>query len=442
MNNKEPKLKVGIMNSEKISFVLHDIYSTTNDDCFNGTCKASIIDDKIILKNGNNIIKTDRIILKATDNKSNTFSILDVVIGIDFHWERKENQTFKGDIELLIEEGKIWIINIVKVEDYLKSVISSEMSSTSSSELLNAHAIISRSWLLAQIEKSKHIKDISYKSEFSNKEEYIKWFDREDHNLFDVCADDHCQRYQGITRINTNKATEAVELTRGNVLWYNDKICDARFYKACGGMTEKFEDAWENVHHDYLINVHDCANKSNNLNLSDEKSARKWVETNPEAFCNTNDKEILTQVLNDYDQETNDFYRWQVNYSQSEISALIKKRSGIDFGEIVDLIPVERSESARLIKLKIVGTKKTLVVGKELIIRKYLSESHLYSSAFVIDKGEIYDNIPKSFTLKGAGWGHGVGLCQIGAAVMAAKKYKYSEILEHYFPNSELKKIY
>jgi stage II sporulation protein D len=367
-----------------------------------------------------------------------SFELKDVTIGIGFHWERKENQTFLGTLKLVVEEGKIRAINEVKVEDYLKSVISSEMSAKASLPLLKAHAVISRSWLLAQIDKTRELKsqDIQYTSFVETEEERIRWYDREDHTLFDVCADDHCQRYQGITRTSTALAVQAVEETFGEVISSEGKICDARFSKCCGGVTEEFEACWEPVHYSYLVELRDDKNAPLHPDLRVEAHAREWILSRPSAFCNNSEKKILEQVLNNYDQETADFYRWEVRYTTEEISALANRRSGIDFGTIQELIPVQRGVSGRLIKLKIVGSKKTMTIGKELEIRRILSESHLYSSAFVVDKEN------DTFVLRGAGWGHGVGLCQIGAAVMGEQGYPYDGILLHYYPGAEIKRWY
>jgi SpoIID/LytB domain protein len=375
-----------------------------------------------------------------------SFELNDVTIGIKFHWERKEDQTFKGSLKFIVEDKKLTAINILPLEDYLVSVISSEMSATSSLELLKAHAIISRSWLLAQIEKSKKLRNSAhkYQSITENSEEYIRWYDREDHMNFDVCGDDHCQRYQGITRQSTKLVEQAIAETRGMLLMYDGKICDARFSKSCGGIAETFENVWEPEAHPYLQAIIDNPDTPDGFdtNLVDEIAADHWIRNAPAAFCNTRDKEVLSQVLNDYDQETKDFYRWKLNYRQADLSELIARKTGRDFGSIVDLIPIERGKSGRLKKLKIVGSKLTLTIGKELEIRKTLSESHLYSSAFVIDKLNITDGIPSEVVLTGAGWGHGVGLCQIGAAMMGAKGYKYDEILLHYFRGATISKEY
>ena len=391
-------------------------------------------------------VEEDILIFEPVNYHEASFELNDVTIGIDFHWERKEDQRFKGSLEIRIENERLTAINILPLEDYLVSVISSEMSATSSLELLKAHAIISRSWLVAQTEKGQALKQApdKYQSINETPEEYIRWYDREDHLNFDVCADDHCQRYQGITRQSTQLVEQAIAETRGMMVMYDGKICDARFSKSCGGISETFENTWEPKIHPYLQAIVDNPGspKGYDLDLTNETAAETWIRSAPEAFCNNHNKEVLSQVLNDYDQETTDFYRWKVSYSQTVLSELIARKSGRDFGAVLDLIPIERGKSGRLIKLKIVGTKLTLTIGKELEIRKTLSESHLYSSAFVVDKQNIKEGIPGKFILTGAGWGHGVGLCQIGAAVMGAKGYKYDEILLHYFRGATISKEY
>ncbi len=445
---KEPNVSVAIMTDEQIAFELHgEFMCSCNKEKCSGTYTAKVDGNKIVLTKGTEIITVDNnSIFSPSDLTSESFRIKGVLIGKQFHWQRKENQIFLGSLKLIIENDKVTAINVIPVEHYLESVISSEMNATSSPELLKAHAIISRSWLLSQMEKRKEINssDQTYKSIIQTDEEIIKWYDREDHTLYDVCADDHCQRYQGITRMYAHNAQDAVAKTRGIVLKYEDKICDTRFSKSCGGVTESFENVWEPIEHPYLKSIVDYKfeNDIYDLDLRIEKAAEKWIRENPHAFCNTNDEKILSQVLVDYDRQTTDFYRWKIEYTQNELADLIKIRSGIDFGAIVDLVPVERGYSGRLIKLKIVGTKKTLTIGKELEIRKTLSKTHLYSSAIVIDKYNIVDNIPQKFVLTGAGWGHGVGLCQIGAAVMGEMGYSFDEILLHYFKGAVIKKIY
>ncbi|MCC8174046.1 MAG: SpoIID/LytB domain-containing protein, partial [Odoribacter sp.] len=376
------------------------------------------------------------------EEQETKFELLDVTIGIQFHWERKENQTFKGCLQFIKEDNLITAVNIIDIEDYLVSVISSEMSATSSLELLKAHAVISRSWLLAQQEKSKEIKSESqnYQSFIQNEKEFFGWYDREDHSHYDVCADDHCQRYQGIQKISTELVNQAVNDTKGEVLESNGKICDTRFSKCCGGMTEKFENVWEPVSHEYLQGIYDAEpDNKMNVNLTQEKNAEEWIKYNPDVFCNTMDKKILSDVLNDYDLETQDFFHWEVFYTQDDISNLVKEKLSIDFGLITDINPIERGVSGRIIKLEIIGTERSMIIGKELVIRKAFSSSHLYSSAFTVHK-EIMDGNLVGFRFKGAGWGHGVGLCQIGAAVMASRGYSYEEILYHYFPNTVISK--
>jgi stage II sporulation protein D len=446
MNKTQPKITVGILVSEKLEFSLnYTFYTESKSEFPAGDYTATISDNKILLQSGTGeAIKTESFVFTPASPQS-YFELKGVTIGINFHWEQKEDQRFRGALKIIPEDGKVRAINIIRLEEYLSSVISSEMSATSSPALLKAHAVISRSWLLAQIEKTKSLQtgDGLYQTSHETKDGIIRWYDREDHNKFDVCADDHCQRYQGITKIHSEIALKAVEETYGEVLIYDDKICDARFSKCCGGLTENFENVWEPVRHRYLTKVVDSEfGDTTCVDLRIEEEAEIWIRNKPHAFCNTSDKKILSQVLLGFDQATSDFYRWKVEYSQKEISAIIKERSGIDFGEIIKLEAVKRGHSSRIIQLKITGTKKTLTVGKELEIRKWLSKSHLYSSAFVVDHLEIKNGIPQKFVLTGAGWGHGVGLCQIGAAVMGEKGYSYTEILTHYFKESELKKHY
>lgn len=443
--NKEPKIKVGILNEAIINFRLYGNYKTKqgkilSDSCFAQICRNGISvscadSEKILLDNFD--------ILEPVDEKNCFFELIDVTIGVEFHWQRKENQKFKGSLQFIVENEKITAVNIINIEDYLICVISAEMSATSSMELLKAHAVISRGWLLAQIRKSENIgkNKTEYKSVSQTETEYIRWWDREDHVNFDVCADDHCQRYQGITRASTMHVVDAVEATRGLVLTAENEICDARFSKSCGGVMEKFENTWEPVEHSYLQGLADTDDEKA-TDLTVEENAEKWIRTFPESFCNTNDKTILSQVLNDYDRETNDFYRWNVEYTQDQISEMAYRRSGFDFGEIIDIVPLQRGTSGRIVKLKIIGTKLIKTIGKELMIRRTFSNTHLYSSAFVVEKDNEQNGIPQKFTFIGAGWGHGVGLCQIGAAVMGAKGYGYERILAHYFPNSKLEKLY
>lgn len=437
---KEPEISVGIVNAQEINFSLNMNYFAKGE-IVRGEQNVKFSEGGI-LWNGN--LYKELTFTPQEDNAS--FSIYDVTIGINFHWERKETQIFSGTLRLVVEEGKITAINILPAEDYLISVISSEMKATSSLEFLKAHAVVSRSWLFAQIEKRKSVKE-SGKEFFTftkTDSEYIRWYDREDHTIFDVCADDHCQRYQGITKATNQAVVEAVQATRGQLLMYGRGICDARFSKCCGGVSEEFENCWENKHLPYLTSIRDVDKKEKlpYPDLTKEEVAEQWISTSPESFCNTRNPRIITQILNNYDQETTDFYRWKVFYTQDEISELIRRRSKIDFGFIIDLIPVQRGKSGRITKLKIVGSLHTMIIGKELEIRRTLSSSHLFSSAFIISKGTLKNGFPESFTLTGAGWGHGVGLCQIGAAVMGEKGYKYDEILLHYYKGADIRKFY
>jgi SpoIID/LytB domain protein len=444
-NMNEPQLSIGIMYQPEIIFRLNERYLLApNGVPFEKLHKVNYRDGKIWLND--EMTDEEELLFEPVRYHEASFELNDVTIGIKFHWERKEDQIFKGSLKIIIENEKLTAINILTLEDYLVSVISSEMSATSSLELLKAHAITSRSWLLAQTIKSKKLQHSgkSYQAISETTEEYIRWYDREDHLNFDVCGDDHCQRYQGITRQSTRLVEQAVEETRGMLLMDGENICDARFSKSCGGISETFENVWEPEVHTYLQAIVDNPETPEGFDtdLTNEKAAEKWIRNAPPAFCNTQEKEVLSQVLNDYDQETKDFYRWSLTYQQADLAELIARKSGRDFGAILDLIPVERGKSGRLKKLKIVGSKLTLTIGKELEIRKTLSESHLYSSAFVVDKLNITDGIPGEYILTGAGWGHGVGLCQIGAAMMGAKGYKYDEILLHYFKGTTISKEY
>ena len=428
------------MNEPEVNFVLFGEYRLADGTIVTGEQHADVTADGQVAWNGT---VADKVTFEPSEN--GFFELKGVTIGVNFHWERKEDQRFSGALHLIVENGRLTAVNVLPVEDYLLSVISSEMSATASLELLKAHAVISRSWLLAQIDKNKRITEEheDYKAcEEGGEDEMIKWYDREDHVNFDVCADDHCQRYQGITRQSTERVRDAIKATWGEVLTYGGELCDARFSKCCGGVYEEFENCWEPKHYDYLEARRDGEDEMNFPDLTKEAAAEEWILTSPKAFCNTTDKQILSQVLNNYDQETTDFYRWTVEYTQEELAALILKRSGVDYGQILDLQPVARGTSGRLYKLKIVGTKKTLTIGKELEIRRTLSPSHLYSSAFIVERHDVTDGVPGKFVLRGAGWGHGVGLCQIGAAVMGEKGYNYKEILLHYFINANITTLY
>jgi len=477
----EQQVNVGIVSGDCLSFAFSSPY-LCGDEQVVGAQRVVAIGGRISWRGS----EYDELTFVPTTSDA-SFSIDDVVIGVHFHWERRERQTFLGELRLVMDGDRIQLINRLPVERYLESVISSEMSATSSLELLKAHAVISRSWLIHLMRKgergarsdsslksseeflmSSGEREVRSENSLENEADnqvlshsslptphsslnnihspkdtprttHIKWYDHEDHRLFDVCADDHCQRYQGITRAANPHVREAVRATEGEVLTYDGEICDARFSKCCGGATEEFRYCWEDEDKPYLKAVSDTPD-GHSADLSNEADAERWIRTAPDAFCNTDDRRVLRQVLNDYDQETPDFYRWRVEYSQQELSALIGRKLGVDVGDVIDLKPLRRGRSGRICLLRIEGSSQTIDVGKELEIRRTLSESHLYSSAFVVDKEYDGGTVPSRFILTGAGWGHGVGLCQIGAAVMGERGYSYREILSHYYPGAEIKK--
>jgi stage II sporulation protein D len=375
--------------------------------------------------------------IRLTGQEGSAFSLFNVTIGNRFHWERTKDQTFQGDLILRPrKEGTIVAINEISLEDYLTSVISSEMSGDAPMEFLKTHAILSRSWLLAALDrkKKKNERSTAANKTATNHGEVIRWYDREDHNLFDVCADDHCQRYQGITTIVSEQAEKAVRETRGIVIIHQDEICDARYSKACGGITEDFDTAWDDTRVPYLKSTADAPVLHRPITTEEEASA--WILSNPEAYCGTKDERLLEKILPDFDLETKDFFRWRVETSRQELEEILREKSGFDFGSLREIIPLHRGPSGRISRLKIVGSKRSMVVGKELEIRRWLSRSHLYSSAFIVRTER------ERFIFHGAGWGHGVGLCQIGAAVMATRGFSADEILNHYFREVEIKKIY
>ena len=445
---KQPNVNVGIVSGQKIHFSLNKPY-LAKGEMVTGEQEVAFSEGGI-LWNGNQYSS----LTFHPQSADASFSLSDVTIGVNFHWERKETQTFLGTLHFVVESDKICAINELPVERYLESVISSEMSATSSLELLKAHAVISRSWLLAQMKKRREVAESgnNFFSFVKKDDRLIRWYDREDHTIFDVCADDHCQRYQGITKETSPHVAEAIRQTKGQILMDGDDICDARFSKCCGGVTEEFQYCWEDTPKNYLSSVRDIIQGVKSVgsaapaplpSLQDEAAADAWIRSNPPAFCNTTDKKILSQVLNDYDQETADFYRWKVTLTQEKLKQLLNEKLKMNFGDILDLQAEERGKSGRISKLRIVGTEKTFVIGKELEIRRALSDTHLYSSAFVVDRCDIDEKgVPQRFDIIGAGWGHGVGLCQIGAAVMGEEGFDYDAILLHYYQGAEIKKVY
>ncbi len=463
------EISVGIVEAQEMKFSLNASF-LAKGQIVSGNQEVSY-DDGGILWNGN-VYKS---LTFRPQEEFATFSLFEVKIGINFHWERKETQIFSGTLKLIVHEGRLCAINILPVEDYLISVISSEMKATASLEFLKAHAVVSRSWLIAQIEKRQKMENAGGNGGFFSfkrtNNSFVRWYDREDHTVFDVCADDHCQRYQGVTKASDEKVVEAVRSTCGEVLMYDGEICDARFSKCCGGVTETYSTCWEDMDKPYLISKKDYIKNDETLtaetddeadvpavDLTDEKEAVKWITSSPRSFCGTKDKKILSRILNNYDRETTDFYRWEVEYSQERIAELINRNMKMDMGDIVALEPVKRGGSGRLELLRIAGTKKTMTIGKELEIRRVLSESHLFSSAIVVEPQfapnphlcEMVDEegqarevlLPDSFVIRGAGWGHGVGLCQIGAAVMGERGYGYDAILLHYYNGAKIVKKY
>jgi stage II sporulation protein D len=446
----EPSITVGVLTAPAVEFE-GEFDVTGSDETLSGPARASLSGDSILIECGTKrSVHASGLLLTPAGGAASSFVIRGVIIGKKFHWEMKEDQRFTGALRLVVKGDDVVAINIVPVEEYLAGVISSEMSASGSMNLLKAHAITSRSWLLAQIERSRDLQEVGkrYRTTIREQDRLVRWYDREEHDIYDVCADDHCQRYQGVTKSSADNVRQAVSQTRGRVAMHDGRICDARFSKSCGGITEPFAKVWQPVEVPYLVNLADIP-ATDRLpgflsvpDVSRENLAERWIRSSPPAFCNTTDARILSQVLLKYDQETTDFYRWKVEYTQEYIAALIKEKTGVDFGAIRDLAPVERGPSGRLTLLKIVGEKRTLTIGKELEIRRTLSPSHLYSSAFVVDRQYLGGQIPGRFVLTGAGWGHGVGLCQIGAAVMGDRGYSPESILSHYFPGTSISTLY
>lgn len=447
----EPTIKVGLIEgaSEARLTLAGSFLASTGETLRSGDYLATRTDEGVRLS-GEVESEFSSLAISPTDFENDRITIHDVTIGIDFHWQRKEAQVFQGGLILNNRPSGLQVINELPLESYLVSVISSEMSAACPPDLLRAHAVVSRSWLLAQLERAEPVeRAVSARSAAGSLSaspvEVVKWYDRENHSDFDVCADDHCQRYQGISRAFSKEAFESIRATRGAVLTWNGRICDTRYSKSCGGVTESFRAAWEDRDVPYLAAIYDGGKRPADFAgaLTDESSATEWITGSPEAFCNTTDRELLARILPGFDQETLDFYRWRVSYTQEEIAGIVESRTGLGLGRILDLIALERGESGRIIRLKIVGEERTAIIGKELEVRRALSRSHLYSSAFVVRKeSDGEGDIPRRFHLLGAGWGHGVGLCQIGAAVMASEGYSHEEILRHYFRQAELERIY
>lgn len=401
-------LRIGIAESSKFDVFLHGTY--TSPDGKKHTGHESLLHP---------------VLLKA-DNESCFFEIDRVAIGKEFHWQSQERQRFTGDLECVETGNGLAAVNHIGIEDYLVSVISSEMSANAAFEMLKAQAVIARSWALRQ----KTCKHKAGKCLIETEDMHLRWYENDSHLYYDLCADDHCQRYYGLLRAVNPAVSRAVKETAGKVLMYKGELCDARYHKSCGGITERYSTCWADIDFPYLQPVRDY--DKDGLHLPEgENEIKNFILSDSPAFCNPRNTDSCS--LNDFDAGIQS-YRWQQEYSVGELSELVFKRSGMDFGEITELVPVHRGPSGRIDKLLIKGRRMEKTVGKELEIRKFLSETHLYSSAFVVEKTD------GKFILKGAGWGHGVGLCQTGAAVMAAKGYSYEQILKHYYIGAEIKR--
>jgi SpoIID/LytB domain protein len=440
----QPKISVGIVDRlGEISFCLHGNFQADGAGQVSGPFSAKTISGRVVVSDEARREIARLPLVRFTADQDSTFELFQVTIGTRFHWERKEDQTFRGNLLLLPRaDGAIVAVNEIPIEDYLQSVISSEMSAAAPMEFLKVHAILSRSWLLAALDRKQKTEEALRPAPQISEAggEVIRWYEREDHDLFDVCADDHCQRYQGIRKIVSARAEEAVRETLGRVITYGDEICDARYSKACGGRTEDFDTAWDDKRVPYLASVSDAP--VSHPPVETEEEAARWILSSPEAYCHTTDERLLEKILPSFDRETQKFFRWTVEYSRKELEEILREKSGFDFGVLKEIVPLRRGSSGRICQLKIVGSKKSMVVGKELEIRRWLSRSHLYSSAFVVEAKNDARGNAERFTFHGAGWGHGVGLCQIGAAVMAARGFSAEEILKHYFRDVEIRKIY
>lgn len=432
----QPSITVGIMDRQtEVNGCLDGSFRADKFGSVSGRFSAKAEAGAVVLTDETHHEIARSPLIRLIAQEGSTFSLFNVTIGNRFHWEKTEDQTFHGKLILCPrKDGTIVAINEVPLEHYLKSVISSEMSGAAPMEFLKAHAILSRSWLLAALDRKKKIEEPPESSEKITDDEVIRWYDREEHDLFDVCSDDHCQRYQGITKIVSEQAEKAVQETGGKVIAYRDEICDARYSKACGGITERFDTAWDGRRVPYLESISDAPVPHHPIGTEEEASS--WFLMNPDVYCNTKDEGLLGEILPAFDRETKDFFRWKIEYSRSELEEILRAKSGFDFGTLQEIVPLHRGPSGRISRLKIVGSKRSIIVGKELEIRRWLSRTHLFSSAFFVtlEAGR--------FTLRGAGWGHGVGLCQIGAAVMATRGFSPEEILKHYFRGTEIQKIY
>ncbi len=436
---KQPKITVGIMDRRaEVSGCLNGVFLGNGFVPLPGPFTARAAGEAVAFTGSSGGTIACGPVIRLTAQGGSTFTLSSVTIGDRFHWERNQDQTFRGDLTLRsCGDGTLSVINEILLEDYLSSVIASEMSDSAPLEYLKAHAILSRSWLLATLEKERTPRQ---RAEARADGTFIRWYDREDHDLFDVCADDHCQRYRGIEGMSTGQALRAVEETAGLCLTFNGEICDARYSKACGGLTEDFSTAWEDREIPYLKSVPDAPVPHRAIET--EEAAAGWVLSEPEAYCNTKDEGLLSRILAGPDRETRDFFRWTVEYDAAELSGILQRKSGLDLGVLQSMTPLRRGPSGRISSLRITGSMGSVVVGKELEIRRWLSRSHLLSSAFVVRPKKNARGATEGFVLHGAGWGHGVGLCQIGAAVMAERGLSSTAILKHYFRGASIEKIF
>lgn len=440
MIDTEPQILVALaQRTTEIALTLEGVYRLPDGRGITGALLARPDGEAIVLADSANrlVFRNRDIVLAPDDPAESFFTLSNVAIGIDFHWQRTQRESFRGRAVLSTDAGAtVSILNRIGLEDYLASVISSEMSAEAPLEFLKAQAVAARSWLCAMLDKKRQPRPPQLRTDG----EISIWQDVNDHEGFDVCADDHCQRYQGITKIISDNVARAIAGTRGVFVVHSDEICDARYYKCCGGRTDVFATAWEDEDPAYLQSVRDS--DVFEPPVTSEDDAALWLGRIPCAYCNTNDAELLGRILPAFDLETLHFYRWRVAYEKQDLPDLLRQKSGIDFGEIEHIIPLKRGPSGRISKLQIVGTKRTVTIGKELEIRRWLSPTHLLSSAFVVASEHDLNGHLRRFILHGGGWGHGVGLCQIGAAVMAEKGFASKDILAHYFPGAELRKLY
>lgn len=441
---KEPDITVGIMDHKRtVKGLLTGRFDLDGAEVPPGPFSATSSDREIMVTTGDGMVRRSGHALRLNGSPGSSFRLSSVTIGNDFHWEREEDQVFQGHLIFLARpEGTMAVVNEIPVERYLESVVSSEMNGAAPCEFLRTHAIVSRSWLLAALlsRGAAGHRSLSQGRDCDGRGEVVRWYDREDHDLYDVCADDHCQRYQGLTKIVSGNAGAAVRETRGMVLLYDGAICDARYSKACGGMTDEYGTAWDEKIVPYLTSVSD--GPLTWKPAVSEETAEAWIRSRPEAYCNSTDTALLATILPDFDRETESFFRWTVRYDRTNLEEILLKRSGKDFGILREIVPLTRGPSGRISRLKITGSKMTVIVGKELEIRRWLSPSHLYSSAFVVETEQAGNGDVEAFVFHGAGWGHGVGLCQIGAATMAHRGFAAPAILGHYFPGTAIGKIY